>query len=59
VISQKAATLGKTLLVLLALLSAGYVAAAVEDEIRARIQPHGEVCASEKYAQATRNVPLA
>ncbi len=43
-ISQKAATVGKFLLVLLALAPATYVTAAVEDEIRARIQPHGEVC---------------
>ena len=35
--------LTRALLVLLAL-SAGYVSAAVEDQIRARIQPHGEVC---------------
>lgn len=44
-ISQKAAAFGKFLLLTLALTTtAGYVAAAVEDEIRARIQPHGEVC---------------
>ena len=43
-ISQKVATLGKALLVLLTLLPAAYLNAAVEDEIRARIQPHGEVC---------------
>ena len=45
-ISQKAAaikTAGKLLLVLLAA-TAGYGNAAVEDEIRARIQPAGEVC---------------
>ncbi len=41
-ISQK--VLGRSLLVLLSLLAAGYVAAAVEDEIRARIQPAGDVC---------------
>lgn len=41
---KKALTVGQILLVLLALLSAGFVTAAVEDEIRARIQPHGEVC---------------
>ena len=35
--------LTRALLVLLTL-SAGYVSAAVEDEIRARIQPHGQVC---------------
>jgi cytochrome c5 len=44
VISQKATATGKFLLLTLALTTAGYVAAAVEDEIRARIQPHGEVC---------------
>ena len=43
-ISQKATATGKFLLLTLALTTAGYVAAAVEDEIRARIQPHGEVC---------------
>lgn len=43
-ISQKATAIGKSLLVMLALTTAGYVAAAVEDDIRARIQPHGEVC---------------
>lgn len=46
-ISQKASafasTAGKFLLVLLTL-SATYSSAAVEDEIRARIQPAGEVC---------------
>lgn len=42
--SKQAALVGKSLLVLLALFSAAYVTAAVEDEIRARIQPHGEVC---------------
>jgi cytochrome c5 len=59
VISQKAATVGKTLLVLLALLSAGYVAAAVEDEIRARIQPHGEVCAADEECAAGLNLRSA
>lgn len=44
VISQKVAVIGKSLLLALALGSAAYAAAAVEDEIRARIQPHGEVC---------------
>lgn len=43
-ISQKLASLGKFLLAALLLSSAAYVAAAVEDEIRARLQPHGEVC---------------
>ena len=46
-ISPKVAAFGKAgkyLLCALAFLTAGYVSAAVEDEIRARIQPHGEVC---------------
>lgn len=43
-ISQKASAIGKSLLIMLAMTTAGYVTAAVEDEIRARIQPHGEVC---------------
>jgi cytochrome c5 len=37
-------TLVKTLVVLLALLAGGFAMAALEDDIRARIQPHGEVC---------------
>lgn len=36
--------LAKSLLLLSLALSAAFVSAAVEDEIRARIQPHGEVC---------------
>jgi cytochrome c5 len=42
--SQKAANVGKVLLAVLALVPVGGVTAAVEDEIRARIQPAGEVC---------------
>lgn len=34
----------KSAMVLLALLAGGFATAAVEDEIRARIQPAGEVC---------------
>jgi cytochrome c5 len=44
VFPKNAATLGQVLLVLLTLLSAGFASAAVEDEIRARLQPHGDVC---------------
>lgn len=43
-ISEKLAHAGKFLLCALTLLTAGYTAAAVEDEIRARIQPYGQVC---------------
>lgn len=42
--SQHLARLGQGLVVVLLALSAGYSSAAVEDEIRARLQPHGEVC---------------
>ena len=43
-ISEKVALASKYLLCALMLLTAAYASAAVEDEIRARIQPHGEVC---------------
>jgi cytochrome c5 len=59
VISLKAAIPGKTLLVLLTLLSAGYVAAAVEDEIRARLQPHGQVCQQDEDCAAGLNLGAA
>ena len=46
-ISQKAAAAGKTagkLLMVLLVLASSYGSATVEDDIRARIQPAGEVC---------------
>ncbi|MEY4642158.1 MAG: hypothetical protein RLZZ227_2152 [Pseudomonadota bacterium] len=58
-ISQKAATLGKNLLVLLTLLSASYVTAAVEDDIRARIQQHGSVCQSDEDCASGLNLGSA
>ncbi len=57
---NQALTVGKTLLVLLALLSAGFVSAAVEDEVRARIQPYGDVCVmGEACAAAVSSVATA
>jgi cytochrome c5 len=44
VFRKNSASVGKVLLVLLTVLSAGLASAAIEDEIRARIQPHGNVC---------------
>lgn len=42
--STVVSTMARSVLVLLALLAGGVASAAVEDEIRARIQPAGEVC---------------